>query len=193
MKPRPLLIVMVKEPRAGRVKTRLARDIGTPAAAWWMRHQIRALLRRLSDPRWELRLSVAPDRALGSRALPAGAGRMPQGGGDLGERMLRALRSRQTAPVLVIGADIPDITRAHIARAFTALGRAEAVLGPAPDGGYWLLGMRRGALARAGLLRGVGWSHAGTRAETIAALPAAWRVAQVDVLADVDEVADLNR
>ena len=48
---RPTLIVMVKEPRAGRVKTRLGKDIGLTAAAWWFRHQVKRLLRRIDDPR----------------------------------------------------------------------------------------------------------------------------------------------
>ena len=54
---------MVKEPRAGRVKTRLGRDIGMTGAAWWFRHQVSRLLREVQDPRWELILSVAPDTA----------------------------------------------------------------------------------------------------------------------------------
>ncbi|MBL4807251.1 MAG: hypothetical protein JKY31_08175, partial [Rhodobacteraceae bacterium] len=51
---------MLKEPRAGRVKTRLGRDIGMTSAAWWFRHQTRRLIRQLTDPRWEIILSVAP-------------------------------------------------------------------------------------------------------------------------------------
>ena len=54
---------MVKEPRPGRVKTRLGRNIGMTAAAWWFRHQTARLLRRLRDPRWQIVLAVAPDRA----------------------------------------------------------------------------------------------------------------------------------
>ncbi|MEO0359106.1 MAG: hypothetical protein AAF386_12620, partial [Pseudomonadota bacterium] len=55
------LIIMVKEPRPGRVKTRLGKDIGMTAAAWWFRHQTRRVIRRLDDPRWSLTLAVAPD------------------------------------------------------------------------------------------------------------------------------------
>ena len=75
---------MLKEPRPGRVKTRLGRDIGMGAAAWWFRHQTGRLLRRLEDPRWQLILAVAPDRdGLQSRVWPAHLPRLPQGGGDL--------------------------------------------------------------------------------------------------------------
>ncbi len=51
---RPTLIVMLKVPRAGWVKTRLGRDIGMTAAAWWFRHQVAQLLRRIDDPRWRV-------------------------------------------------------------------------------------------------------------------------------------------
>jgi len=54
------LIVMLKEPRAGRVKTRLGRDIGMVGAAWWFRHQVRRLLRRIDDPRWNVVLARGP-------------------------------------------------------------------------------------------------------------------------------------
>ena len=57
------LIVMVKQSRAGRAKTRLGHEIGMTTAAWWYRHQTRRLLRRLSDPRWQLVLAVTPDKA----------------------------------------------------------------------------------------------------------------------------------
>ncbi len=58
------LVVMVKAPRPGRVKTRLGRQIGMVPAAWWMRHQTTRLLRRLRDPRWDIWLAVAPDTRL---------------------------------------------------------------------------------------------------------------------------------
>ena len=63
------LIVMVKEPRPGRVKTRLGRDIGMTCAAWWFRHQTRRLLRRLDDPRWQMVLAVSPTVRDGTAAF----------------------------------------------------------------------------------------------------------------------------
>ena len=50
---------MAKEPLPGQVKTRLAKDLGTTVAAWWFRHQLKNILRNLSDPRWELVISLA--------------------------------------------------------------------------------------------------------------------------------------
>lgn len=147
---KPTLVVMVKEPRAGRVKTRLGRDIGMTAAAWWFRHQVRRLLRTIDDPRWTTVLAVAPDRAgMASRVWPAHLPRWPQGQGDLGDRMARMM-ARADGPVCVIGADVPGITRAHVAQAFKALGDHDAVFGPAHDGGYWLIGLRRAHPCRVG-------------------------------------------
>ena len=88
---RPRLLIMVKQPRPGRVKTRLGRDIGRIDATWWFRHAVSRTLRALArDPRWEVLLLVAPDEAVHARDWAApGAGRLrrlKQGGGDLGAR-----------------------------------------------------------------------------------------------------------
>jgi len=188
---RPRLVVMVKEPHPGRVKTRLGREIGMTRAAWWFRHQTKRLLRRLDDPRWDLTLAVSPDHeGLQSRIWPAHLPRVAQGRGDLGDRMGRLLRGLPRGPVCIVGGDIPGITPAHIARAFAALGNHEAVLGPAPDGGYWLVGMKRVAPPPATLFQGVRWSSEHTLSDTLDTLPGP-RVALVDTLNDVDEAADL--
>jgi len=186
------LVVMLKEPRAGRVKTRLGRDIGMVPAAWWFRHQVHRLLRRLTDPRWEMLLAVAPDRAgLLSRVWPAHLARIPQGHGDLGARMARALRHPPRGPVCVIGGDIPGITRSQIAEAFAALGSHDAVLGPAPDGGYWLIGLRRARVLPPSLFESVRWSSEHALSDTISTLPD-HRIALITTLRDVDTAADLK-
>ena len=189
---RQRLVVMVKEPRPGRVKTRLARGIGPVAAAWWMRHQVARLLRRIRDPRWEVRLAVSPDRALRSAVWPADLPRVAQGGGDLGARMGRILSRRGDpigSPTLIIGSDIPGVTRAHIARAFRALASHDAVVGPAPDGGYWLVGIRRAPPA--GMFDGVRGATDHALADTLASIPSL-RVAVTDTLSDVDDPGDLK-
>jgi len=187
------LVVMLKEPRAGRVKTRLGRGIGMVAAAWWFRHQVGGLLRRVDDPRWNVVLAVAPDRAgMMSRVWPAHLARIPQGSGDLGDRMGRALRNAPHGPVCVIGGDIPDINSARIAEAFAALGRHDAVFGPADDGGYWLIGLARRRAIPPQMFAGVRWSTEHALADTCATLPD-HRIAHVATLRDVDTVADLAR
>ena len=93
-------------------------------------------------------------------------------------------------PVLVIGSDIPGIGRAHVARAARALGGHDAVLGPATDGGFWLIGWAGRRRLGEDALAAVRWSGPHAMADTMARLPAG-RVALVDVLRDVDEAADL--
>lgn len=184
------LVVMIKEPRPGRVKTRLGRDLGMTAAAWWFRHQCAALLRRLDDPRWNLILAAAPDhKGLTSRVWPAHLPRVPQGNGNLGDRMARQLNLHH-GPTCIIGADIPGIQPHHIAEAFRALGDHDAVFGPAPDGGYWLVGLK--ARPRSGLFKNVRWSTEHALSDSRATLGNA-RIATIATLADVDRVADLAR
>ncbi len=188
---RPTLVVMVKEPRAGRVKTRLGRDIGMVPAAWWFRHQVWRLLRRVDDPRWRSVLAVAPDGAVASRTFPAHLPRIPQGHGDLGARMARVFRSLPPGPVCIVGGDVPGIDPGHIARAFRALAPVDAVFGPAADGGYWLVGLKRTGVVPAGLFESVRWSSEHALADSAATLPGA-RIAYVDRLRDVDGAADLR-
>ena len=185
------LIIMVKEPRPGRVKTRLGRDIGMTTAAWWFRRQTASLLHRIRDPRWQVWLAVSPDReGLQSRVWPADLPRIAQGRGDLGARMGRVMAAAP-GPVCVIGADIPGVTRAHVGRAFAVLGNHDAVFGPAPDGGYWLIGLKHPRPLPPQLFQGVRWSSEHALADTIAGLPD-HRTAQIATLADVDTVADIT-
>lgn len=183
---------MLKEPQPGRVKTRLGRDIGMTAAAWWFRHQARNLLRRMRDPRWQIVLAVSPDAAgLHSRVWPADLPRLGQGRGDLGDRMARMLGQVHHGPACLIGADIPGVTRAHIATAFQGLGNHDAVFGPAPDGGFWLIGLKHPQRQPPGFFRNVRWSTADALADSRAALPD-HRIATCATLSDVDTLDDLN-
>lgn len=187
------LFIMVKEPRAGRVKTRLGRDIGMTRAAWWFRHQAQKIIRILSrDPRWNTVLAVAPDiDGLNSRVWPETLPRWAQGQGDLGDRMGNILRNGPTGAVVIIGADIPDITPKLINDAFTALNDHDAVVGPAPDGGYWLIGLKRGAKpVPKSLFKNVRWSHSETLTDTLNSFGTK-SIKRIATLNDVDTVADL--
>jgi rSAM/selenodomain-associated transferase 1 len=181
---------MMKEPQLGRVKTRLGQDIGAVDATWWFRHQTRRLLREMRDPRWQIALAVSPDiAAQTTRCLPADLPRWPQGRGDLGDRMRRMLTIAPKGRNCLIGADIPNVTRAHIARAFCRLGNHDAVFGPATDGGFWLVGLRQPIAPRT--FSAVRWSTPHALSDTISTLPSS-RVAFVDSLSDVDCGADLT-
>ncbi len=191
MKPR--LIVFTKAPVIGGAKSRLAAGIGKVPAWRVYRSMLARLIRALRDPRWTVALAVAPDGALGRRfpgVWPDDLPRAPQGGGDLGDRQARVFSRR--APTLVIGSDAPQVTRADIAAAFKALKAHDAVIGPAQDGGYWLLGLK--APAPAGLFDGVRWSHTQTLSDLEARMRALGltRIAQLRTLRDVDEAGDLK-
>lgn len=177
---------MVKQPRPGRVKTRLGQAIGMIDATWWYRHQVNRLVRGLRDPRWTLVAGYAPKTSriiVGRQDL-----KLWQGNGDLGQRMIRLLRQAPPKSVL-IGSDIAGLDRHHIARAIAALGENETVLGPSPDGGFWLIGARHPGRLKRDVLDGARWSTEHALADTQARLPG--RVALVDVLNDVDTVDDL--
>lgn len=189
---RKTLVVMVKEPRPGRVKTRLGKDIGLTASAWWFRHQVSALLRRIESPKWDVVLAVAPDIAgMSSRVWPAHFARIPQGSGDLGARMAGVFRGLPSGRVCIIGADIPGITQARISEAFDALGNHDAVFGPADDGGYWLVGMKRVGTVPTTLFDGVRWSTEHALADSKCSM-GDLRIAEVATLRDVDTLADLK-
>ena len=183
------LIIMAKMPVLGRVKTRLAGDIGPARATMAYRHMVRAMVGRMRhDRRWQTILAVAPSAAVTSRALPVGVPRRDQGGGDLGRRMQRLLAGPARGHALVIGSDIAGVTPARIAAAFHGLAGADAVFGPARDGGYWLVGRNR--LRRAPyLFAAVRWSSPHALADTLANT-AGLRVAFAATCSDIDTGAD---
>lgn len=185
---------MVKHPQVGRVKTRLGRDMGSIPATWWFRHQSAKLIRSLSaDRRWKTVIAVAPDiLGLQSRAWPEELERWPQGHGNLGDRMRGIFQGAKAGPVIIIGADIPNITPALIECAFRKLGQADAVFGPAPDGGYWLIGMRRSPRSVPNsALKNVRWSSPDALADSIKSLKD-MKVELISELQDVDTLSDLK-
>ena len=107
--------------------------------------------------------------------------------GDVGRRMLRVFRSLPPGPAIIVGSDIPGpLAPAQVACGFAALGRADMVLGPAEDGGYWLIGLSPRA-RKIDPFTGVRWSSPWALADTQRALPAGFRLTLVDRLADVDD------
>lgn len=189
---RATVIVFCRAPQIGAVKSRLARDVGRLRAWRFYRHCLEGLLAEAEDRRWRLLLAVTPDRLGPGFRLFAGSARiLPQGRGDLGRRMRAALRAAGTGPVVLVGADIPQLERRHLLDALAVLRRADAVFGPADDGGYWLVGLRAPWRHRA-LFDGVRWSGPHALADTLASLAPGSRVGFVEELTDVDTLADLR-
>jgi uncharacterized protein len=195
MRPARHLVVFLRAPRLGRVKLRLAAGIGAVAALGFYRRTSATLLRRLTrDRRWCCHLALTPDRAAhGKRSWRVAALRRGQGGGDLGRRMARVFRALPPGPAVIIGSDVPAITPAHVVTAFRALGRHEAVFGPALDGGYWLVGLRRRPRLPRGLFERVRWSSEHALADTLAGLPRSMSVALLERLEDIDDAAAYGR
>jgi hypothetical protein len=185
---RRTVVLFVRVPALGRGKRRLAREIGDVAAVRFERQMLALLLRRLGrHRRWRLRIAATPDRGWRQRPRrPGRSERVDQGPGDLGARMSRAIAACPPGPVVLVGADIPAMQPRHIAAAFAVLGARDLVFGPAEDGGFWLVGVRRRQCLRS-LFAAVRWSTGDALADVLANLPDHLGVGLVERLADVDD------
>ncbi len=161
------LVIMAKQPVAGRVKSRLAKDIGAVKATGVYRTLMTTTLRNLSrDGRWRTWVAVTPDRAVHDYNWPTGISTFPQDRGDLGTRMQIIFDQIPVGPVIIIGTDIPFITRTDIANAFKQIGPKDVIIGSAGDGGYWLVGARRSPRVPE-IFKNIRWSSEHALADTI--------------------------
>ena len=184
---RDTVIVFARAPRLGTVKRRLAKGIGERAALRFHVATLVRLLRNLQGcRRFDVVLAVTPDRA--RFRLPIAVRRIDQGRGDLGCRMCRALgRYRRVA---LMGCDIPDAGAEDVRAALRGLGTADAVFGPASDGGYWLIAV---GPRRPGDLFGASrWSTEHALADTLGQFRH-HRVGFIRCLSDVDTADDYRR
>ena len=191
------LIVFARRPVVGKVKRRLARSMGGRRAA-----QLYAglLARTLSAARRSgysrlLLMAATPGDCAWFRARYSRAGWQikAQVRGDLGQRMAQALDAELARGRLavLIGSDIADLQLNDLRAARRALATgADAVLGPASDGGYWLIGLARPVI---GLFDDMPWSTAAVAAITCARLALAGsRLAVLATRHDIDEARDLR-
>lgn len=180
---------MLKLPIAGKVKTRLARDIGTIQATFFYRHTLHILLRRVAYSRtWKTILAVSPDTEADTPTLPLNLLRCTQGKGNLGERLERIFNTLGPKPVIIIGSDIPSISHSDIAKAFHSLKGKKAIIGPSYDGGYWLIGLR-GQKRTGKLFQSVPWSSKTTLHGTLKNL-SEFGVTIFKPLQDIDTKSD---
>ncbi|NVO32833.1 TIGR04282 family arsenosugar biosynthesis glycosyltransferase [Hymenobacter sp. P5342] len=187
------LIIFARHPELGRVKTRLAAGIGNEAALAAYRALLahtRAVVAPLAVHKtaW-----LAGDNALATATEWAGFEQRPQPAGDLGQKMQAAFAYDFTRPVeaaVIIGTDCPGLTTGHLTAAFAALRTHDVVLGPAADGGYYLLGMKR---LHPLFFAGKAWSTASVLADTLAdAARLGLQVHLLPELQDLDTVEDLR-
>jgi rSAM/selenodomain-associated transferase 1 len=150
---KPWLVLMMKAPRAGEVKTRLAAELGEERALKiyqrLVEHVVSSVFR--DGAKWRAVIAYTPEsegdavRAWLAPILPADTLFIPQASGDLGEKLYDVfLRGFQggASSVLAIGADCPEIAPGDIEAALASLSSSRVVMGPTLDGGYWIIGMR---------------------------------------------------
>ncbi len=188
------LIIFLKAARPGFVKTRLAAALGPDGACAVYVSLVETLLHRLRD-RTDVELRFTPDDAAEEVRSWARSGWLmkPQGQGDLGDRLICAVEEAfqdRCEAVAIIGADCPEVSSRDVdgALEIVASGKADVVLGPAKDGGYWLIALRKPV---AELFTGMAWSTESVFAETRArAHGLGLTVKEMRILADVDTLDD---
>lgn len=188
------LVIFARAPELGRVKTRVAAELGASAAL--------SVYRRLAEhvvaavecgDRYSITVAYTPAGALSEmrRWLGSSVSLTAQAEGDLGDRMQRAIAdaiSHGAERVVVIGTDCPDVTAATVEEAFAQLADADIVLGPATDGGYYLIGMSR---LHPSVFDSVPWSSPDTLRVTLdRARAARLSVALLQELRDIDTADD---
>ncbi len=179
-----IVVIFARAPRLGTVKRRLAAEIGEHAALRFHRRMLTrtvGLVMRDRRHAWVLATTPRGARIPGLRPER-------QSSGDLGARMAAAFARRPRQRTVLIGCDIPGLSGDDLAAAFRALGRADAVFGPALDGGYWLVGI--GPRRPAHPFRRVRWSSEHALADTLRNF-AHRKVEMLRTLRDVDDAADL--
>jgi rSAM/selenodomain-associated transferase 1 len=194
-------ILFAREPVSGRVKTRLAREIGPAAAASLYEAFLSDLAASLTAPeQWDAVLAHAELDAGPTLLATFGPpwDLVPQGDGSLGDRLARAVvraRLEGRRDVLIAGSDAPTLTVEDLSEGFAALeGGIDVVFAPAPDGGFSLVGMGGNVEPAAVFPDGVRWSSEHALGDCRrSAETRGYRVRLLSTVPDVDEITDLER
>ncbi len=188
-----VLIVFLKEPVPGRVKTRLASLIGAEAAAALYAALVDHALGALRGP-WRRMLFGAPAEAVGRLADRCGEPVLPQAEGDLGARMAAAFAeafASGAGRAVIVGTDCLSLSAIDVEDAFDALDAHDVALAPALDGGYVLLGLRSPQPA---LFAGVEWSTPRVMSQTLERVArSGLAFARLPRHGDLDTLEDLRR
>ncbi len=191
------LIIFTRYPEPGKTKTRLIPALGAEKAAALQRQMTEYTLTQVRELQKERLITAEVRFAGGDRTLMVGwLGSdliyKPQGEGDLGTRMARSLSlacQDNVDSVVIIGTDCPGLNAQLMAKAFKQLHAQDLVLGPALDGGYYLLGLRYFIPE---LFIGINWGTAEVLQQTVdIATQLNLSVAYLPQLADVDRPEDL--
>jgi rSAM/selenodomain-associated transferase 1 len=196
--PKQVLIVFLKYPEPGRVKTRLARDIGWKNASLIYSEIAQSVIGKVSkSSEYETLIFFDPPEKKEDvrRWLKnANLNLLPQEGNPLGERMLNAFEkafSLGAKSAVIIGTDCMEVSDKTVLEAFQALREVDAVLGPARDGGYYLLGLNR---ALPWIFKDIKWSTSLVLSQTIKKIEEKkLRFKLLKTLTDIDTVRDLSK
>jgi len=190
--PRSLVIVFAKAPRPGFVKTRIAEKVGDEFAASvssFLYLQVASALIEMQQV--EFRITPDDSKSEFPQRLWDSWTQEPQGGGDLGLRLVRAFAEaflRGVERVAIIGSDCPDFTEEDIHEAWEELDSHDVVIGPAKDGGYWLIALKE---QHPELFAGIAWSSPSVLAQTRAiAEGQGMKVKLLRELSDIDTFED---
>jgi rSAM/selenodomain-associated transferase 1 len=191
------LLFFVKNPEKGKVKSRLAADIGKKSALCVYKNLVTQMLSNLRRGTFPFYICFHPKRA--EKSIKEWLGReyryMPQRGNDLGERMRNGFIdgfAMGHGRVLLIGSDIPGLKIHDINEAFKSLKTMDAVIGPAYDGGYYLIGFREKTFFPQ-VFEGIAWGTKNVFAQTMKKLKRSRRVVYtLPHLSDIDTAEDLG-
>ncbi|MBI5075931.1 MAG: TIGR04282 family arsenosugar biosynthesis glycosyltransferase [Nitrospirae bacterium] len=194
---RNLYGIMIKYPEPGRVKTRLAKDLGSEEAAEIYRRVTEQIMKNTAPAGQDYRRAVfydPPERQEDFRSWFEHEELVPQQGNDVGQRMdnaIRQLLSLGAEKAVLTGTDIPGLNSTIITQAFAALDNADIVIGPAEDGGYYLIGMKE---PHGELFRDIPWSTVQVYEQTLRAIEdGKLRCQSLITLSDLDIVSDYRR
>lgn len=192
------LLFFVKEPVAGKVKTRLAAAVGESAAVELYKCFILDMMSVFEVLNVKVDMFVEPEDGCRwfAKWFDGGYSYFGQSGSDLGERMKNAFSvafDSGAEKVVLVGSDVPGLSAGFITEALAALDTCDAVIGPAYDGGYYLMGFRQvGFLGE--VFDGIEWSSDKVFARSIEILKGQRRKIHVlGKLEDIDSLADLKR
>lgn len=183
--------LMLKAPREGFVKTRLAKDVGPGEAASIYRRLVEWQVRQI--PRgWKIFVAFAPDDALEEMRdwLGGGIEFLPQSSGDLGNRLVSAL-AILPKPLIFLGGDCPSLTSPRLSEAAAVLASTDMVLWPSLDGGYCLLGLS-GFIPE--IFERINWGTSSVFQQTLARVPPGKDLHTCEpALEDIDDLASWRR
>jgi len=191
------ILLFIKSPEQGRVKSRLALAVDEETALQVYKSFVLDITDTLKERGQPLTICFHPwnSKETVQSWLGKDLSYAPQRGEDLGERMENAFKdsfSEDVEKVVLIGSDIPDLTATMMDEAFSPLELQDAVIGPASDGGYYLIGFRKHAFLPE-VFRGIPWSTGSVFQQTMEIfLRSGMRVHVLPEWNDVDTLSDLR-